>query len=218
MIAFPSEDSFTSTSARPVLMRRQSESSENFLKKPSHGKMFESSGEYWKKRTSHKDSTCTDATIIKAPSSTKNQEKKRDPEMSSTKKVPTINSGMKAHIGTDAKSKLIHTVKTTTAKFMTTLKFLTNFFTEKSTRLRRQSICQQGERKDNGDNRETIGVKKKKQQKGEPSSAQKKNRKTLCSFRGRTPFHTIKCLWKYQKVRYKDSSKYSSNIYSLLSC
>ena len=46
-------------------------------------------------KDSHKDGTCTDATIIKAPSSTKNQEKKRDPEMSSTKKVPTINSEWK---------------------------------------------------------------------------------------------------------------------------
>ena len=63
-----------------------------------------------------KDGTCVDATIIKAPSSTKNKDKKRDEEMSSTKKGTNSSFGMKAHIGADAKSKLIHSVKTTTAK------------------------------------------------------------------------------------------------------
>ena len=93
MIAFPSEDSFTSTSARPVLMRRQSESSETSWKKPSHGKNVRNRQENTgRKGLLIKTALCTDATIIKAPSSTKNQEKKRDPEMSSTKKVPTINS------------------------------------------------------------------------------------------------------------------------------
>lgn len=57
-----------------------------------------------------------DATIIHAPSSTKNQSKKRDPEMSSTKKGNTWYFGMKAHISVDAKSGLIHTVGVTTAK------------------------------------------------------------------------------------------------------
>jgi IS5 family transposase len=49
-----------------------------------------------------------DATIIHAPSSTKNKAKKRDPEMSSTKKGNTWHFGMKAHISVDAQSGLIH--------------------------------------------------------------------------------------------------------------
>ncbi len=57
-----------------------------------------------------------DATIIHSPSSTKNKDKKRDPEMSSTKKGNTWHFGMKAHISVDAKSGLIHTVGVTTAK------------------------------------------------------------------------------------------------------
>lgn len=57
-----------------------------------------------------------DTTIIHAPSSTKNKDKKRDPEMSSTKKGNTWHFGMKAHISVDAKSGLIHTVGVTTAK------------------------------------------------------------------------------------------------------
>lgn len=59
-----------------------------------------------------------DATIIRAPSpsSTKNKDKKRDPEMSSTKKGNTWSFGMKAHISVDAKRGLAHTVGITTAK------------------------------------------------------------------------------------------------------
>jgi IS5 family transposase len=46
--------------------------------------------------------TLVDATIIDAPSSTKNQAKARDPEMSSTKKGNDWYFGMKAHVGVDA--------------------------------------------------------------------------------------------------------------------
>ncbi len=49
------------------------------------------------------------AMLIAAPSSTKNQDKKRDPEMSQTKKGKQWYFGMKAHIGVDADSGLIHT-------------------------------------------------------------------------------------------------------------
>ena len=60
--------------------------------------------------------TIVDATIIQAPSSTKNQDKKRDPEMSSTKKNNTYYFGMKAHRGVDSKSGLVHSCEITTAK------------------------------------------------------------------------------------------------------
>jgi IS5 family transposase len=56
-----------------------------------------------------------DATIIAAPSSTKNAEGKRDPEMHQTKKGEQWHFGMKAHIGVDADSGLVHTVTTTPA-------------------------------------------------------------------------------------------------------
>ncbi|OKT05483.1 hypothetical protein ACN58_02475, partial [Escherichia coli] len=48
--------------------------------------------------------TLVDATIIEAPSSTKNKEQQRDPEMHQTKKGNQWHFGMKAHIGVDAKS------------------------------------------------------------------------------------------------------------------
>jgi len=62
-----------------------------------------------------KQGTIVDATIIPAPSSTKNAEGERDPEMHQTKKGNQWYFGMKAHIGVDSKSGLVHTVVTTPA-------------------------------------------------------------------------------------------------------
>ncbi len=59
--------------------------------------------------------TIVDATIIHAPSSTKNKEGKRDPEMHQTKKGNQYFFGMKAHIGADAESGLVHHVHGTAA-------------------------------------------------------------------------------------------------------
>jgi IS5 family transposase len=56
-----------------------------------------------------------DATIIQAPSSTKNLQKERDPEMHQTKKGNQWYFGMKAHLGVDSRTKLIHSVAATTA-------------------------------------------------------------------------------------------------------
>jgi IS5 family transposase len=60
--------------------------------------------------------TLVDATIIDAPSSTKNEDRARDPEMSSTKKGNDWFFGMKAHVGVDADSGIVHSLATTTAK------------------------------------------------------------------------------------------------------
>jgi IS5 family transposase len=59
--------------------------------------------------------TIVDATIISAPSSTKNQTKERDPEMHQTKKGNQWYFGMKAHIGVDSQTKVIHSVAATAA-------------------------------------------------------------------------------------------------------
>src|SRR6476620_8888078 len=60
--------------------------------------------------------TIVDATIIAAPSSTKNEAKARDPEMHQTRKGQQWYFGMKLHIGVDSKTKLIHSMETTAAK------------------------------------------------------------------------------------------------------
>jgi transposase, IS5 family len=59
--------------------------------------------------------TIVDATIIAAPPSTKNKQKSRDPEMHQTKKGNQWHFGMKAHIGVDVASGLVHTVVGTAA-------------------------------------------------------------------------------------------------------
>ena len=60
-----------------------------------------------------KAGTVVDATLIAAPTSTKNKDKARDPEMHSSKKGNQWYFGMKAHIGADAESGLVHTVRAT---------------------------------------------------------------------------------------------------------
>ena len=60
-----------------------------------------------------KTGTVVDATLIPAPSSTKNKDHARDPEMHSSKKGQQMYFGMKAHIGADAESGLVHTVRGT---------------------------------------------------------------------------------------------------------
>src|SRR3954452_14865688 len=59
--------------------------------------------------------TIVDATIIAAPSSTKNKQKARDPEMHQTRKGNQWHFGMKAHVGVDVASGLVHTVVGTAA-------------------------------------------------------------------------------------------------------
>jgi IS5 family transposase len=59
--------------------------------------------------------TIVDATILHAPTSTKNREQKRDPEMHQTKKGKPWYFGMKTHVGVDSKAKIIHTAVATAA-------------------------------------------------------------------------------------------------------
>jgi transposase, IS5 family len=59
--------------------------------------------------------TIVDATIIAAPPSTKNKQKSRDPEMHQTKKGNQWHFGMKAHIGVDGASGVVHTLTGTAA-------------------------------------------------------------------------------------------------------
>ncbi|MGY8776163.1 MAG: IS5 family transposase [Spongiibacter sp.] len=62
-----------------------------------------------------REGTIVDATIIAAPSSTKNQDGERDPEMHQTKKGNEWHFGMKMHIGVDDQDGLIHSIETTAA-------------------------------------------------------------------------------------------------------
>ena len=63
-----------------------------------------------------REGTIVDATLIAAPPSTKNEARKRDPEMTSSKKGNQWHFGMKAHIGVDTAHGLVHTMEATTGK------------------------------------------------------------------------------------------------------
>jgi IS5 family transposase len=78
--------------------------------------LFQTVGDYLHQRGLRIASgTIVDATIINAPSSTKNKDKVRDPDMHQTKKGNQWYFGMKAHIGVDSKSKQIHSIAATAA-------------------------------------------------------------------------------------------------------
>ena len=62
-----------------------------------------------------REGTLVDATIIAAPASTKNKAKTRDPEMHQTRKGKQWHFGMKAHVGVDADSGVVHTLTGTAA-------------------------------------------------------------------------------------------------------
>ena len=62
-----------------------------------------------------REGTIVDATIIEAPSSTKNRNKERDPQMHQTKKGNQWHFGMKAHIGVDSDTGIVHSMSTTAA-------------------------------------------------------------------------------------------------------
>ena len=62
-----------------------------------------------------KEGSLVDATIIEAPTSTKNQTGQRDPQMHQTRKGNQWYFGMKAHIGVDARTGLTHSLATTAA-------------------------------------------------------------------------------------------------------
>ena len=78
--------------------------------------LFQAVGEYLQAQGLRIASgTIVDASIISAPSSTRNKDKTRDPEMRSTRKGNQWYFGMKAHIGVDSKLKQIHSVAATAA-------------------------------------------------------------------------------------------------------
>lgn len=159
-----------------------------------------------------------DATIISAPSSTKNREKSRDPEMSSTKKGNTWHFGMKVHLGTDAKSGLTHTVEVTTAREhdITALPKLVRkddraVFGDKgyfSDDLKREA------------RRDGVywGVLDKRKRGSDLSSTQKKRNRKHASVRAKVEhvFRIMKCQFGYIKTRYRGLEKNTVQVYSLM--
>lgn len=166
-----------------------------------------------------KKGTIVDATIIAAPSSTKNQKKKRDPDMSSTKKHGRWYFGMKAHIGTDSDTGVIHSLETTTAKVHDKDKFKSLIHGKEKAKFGDKGYYDENLKKEARRNGIYWGILNKGKRNNPLSYSQKKANRKLSSIRSKVefPFNVIKCQWNFTKVRYKGLVKNTLNLFTLFS-
>ncbi len=164
-----------------------------------------------------KNGTITDATIISAPSSTKNKSKKRDNEMTSTKKGNQWYFGMKGHIGVDADSGIVHSVLTTTAKEHDKTKQNNLLHGKESAVFGDKGYYSETDKKECRKKGIYYGVLDKAKRGHKLSNGQTKRNRKISSIRAKVehPFRVLKCLWKYNKVRYRGLLKNSMQLYAL---
>jgi transposase, IS5 family len=174
--------------------------------------------------------TIVDATIIAAPSSTKNEGNARDPEMHQVKKGNEWHFGMKAHIGVDADSGLVHSLSTTAANAadVTQAQHLLHgderdVFADAGytgVAKREEIIEAQAEGSIDADVRWHVAMKRGKL-KAMPEGRYKglitalERAKAQVRARVEHPFHVIKNLFRHRKVRYKGLAKNEAQLFSL---
>jgi len=169
------------------------------------------------KRLLLKSGTLVDATIISAPSSTKNATRTRDPEMSQTKKGNQWYFGMKVHVGADRQG-LVHTVTTTTAKEAD--------LTQLPELLHGQETTVHGDRgyysREANAWLKKRGMRSRIQKRssaGHPLTESEKTRNRKWSaVRAfvEHPFHVVKRLWGFVKVRYRGLAKNTARVFALM--
>lgn len=162
--------------------------------------------------------TIMDATLIKASPSTKNVASKRDPDMSQSKKGNQWYFGMKAHIGVDAKSGLVHTVKTTTGK-VHDAKLTDDLIRSDDTIIFGDKGYVSDKRKRATRARGSTWAVKDKCKPGRVlSTSQKKRNKKYGTVRAKVEhvFRVIKCQFGYRKVRYRGLAKNAAQMFSLM--
>lgn len=164
-----------------------------------------------------KDGTITDATIIAAPKSTKNEEGKRDPEMSSTKKGSNWYFGLKAHIGVDHKTGISHSVEVTTAKIHDKDKQLDLLHGSEKAIFGDKGYYDESMKAEIRKQGKFYGVLDRGKRNHPLSGKQKKRNNKLSSVRAKVeyPFQVIKCQWNYTKVRYKGLLKNAMQLFTL---
>jgi transposase, IS5 family len=151
-----------------------------------------------------KTGTIVDATIISAPSSTKNEAQERDPEMGSTMKGSTWHFGMKVHIGTD-KHGLTHSITVTSASV--------NDFTQLAELVHGEERELYGDRSYWSEEHRwlctQVGMRYRVNRRGKRArdltTAQRRINRLRSSVRARVehPFRIVKTLWGFTKVRYR---------------
>jgi transposase, IS5 family len=164
-----------------------------------------------------KTGTIVDATLLAAADSTKNAQGKRDPEMSATRKAGQWHFGMKAHIGVDARSGLVHSVRTSTASVHDSallpelLHGQEAFVSADSVygNMTLKTCCREAGLlyliKDKATNHTTL------------SARQRHRNRHKSSVRAKVefPFRIIKHLWGHACVRYRGLAKNTSRLFLL---
>jgi IS5 family transposase len=171
-----------------------------------------------------REGTLVDATLIAAPPSTKNQAKARDPEMHQTRKGNQWYFGMKAHIGADRDSKLVHTVVVTAANVADITKTSELLHGQEQqvhadagyTGVEKRPEIMALERKIDWQ----IACKRgliKALAEGAEKEACKAVEKMKASVRAYVehPFHIVKNLFRHRKVRYRGLAKNGHQLYTL---
>lgn len=162
--------------------------------------------------------TIMDATLIAAPPSTKNKDRKRDPEMSQSKKGNQWYFGMKAHIGVDAQSGLVHTARMTTGR-VHDAKVMDQLIREDDQAVFADKGYVSEKKKRAARKAGVYWAAKEKPKPGRHlSSSQKKRNRKHGAIRARVEhvFRVIKCQFGYRKVRYRGLAKNSAQLFSLL--
>jgi transposase, IS5 family len=156
-----------------------------------------------------KAGTIVDATIIAAPSSTKNATQTRDPEMRQTRKGKTWHFGMKLHIGTDLKGR-VHTVTATHAARHDITQLPHLLHGEERVVYGDQAYWKEGDRRAFEARGVRYRVNRRPVSRDRPLTARwrlinrARSRTRAC---GEHAFHVVKRLWGFTKVRYRGLAK-----------
>lgn len=170
-----------------------------------------------------KRGTIVDSTLIAAPSSTKNKDKKRDPDAHSVKKGTQWHFGYKAHIGADKNTGIVHHVKVTAANVHDVTVVSDLLYGEEET-VHGDSGYTGAEKRDDAIKRNTKGKKIKYKINRKPSTikklsksgkyAAKKREKAKSSVRAKVEhiFAVVKKLFGYRKTRYRGLKKQTAKL------
>lgn len=165
-----------------------------------------------------KGGTMVDATIIHAPSSTKNQDKARDPDMHQTKKGNQWYFGMKVHVGADVDSGLVHTVSVTPAN-RSDIEQLPHLLREDDRAVFGDKGYVNNEYKRQARAAGVFwGVNLKGSKQHPLTKGHKQKNKKLSSIRARVEhiFRVVKCQFGFNKTRYKGLVKNAAQVFTLI--
>lgn len=169
-----------------------------------------------------REGTIVDATLIAAPPSTKNRDKARDPDMHQTKKGNQWYFGMKAHIGVDADSGLVHTVLATAANVADVTQAHALLHGEETVAFGDAGYQGVEKREENqGSDMDWHVAMKRGQRKALPDDERgvllELFEQAKASMRAKVehPFHVVKNLFKHRKTRYRGLAKNEAQLFSL---